>query len=180
MRSRRTITLTLTCLVAALMALPAAASAGPLLSGYGGPGQGSQVILGSSLIKGGGGGDGPRNGGGSSGTGESSASGSGAQPATAATGALATHAVRPARPHSKPRGRGRAVATGGQVTVVGGAQAQTSSSPAAAVRAEAEGPTTIGVSRENLLYMLLALGALILTGLLTKRLARSTPASGAG
>jgi hypothetical protein len=180
MRSRRTITLTLTYLVAALMAFPALASAGSLLSGYGGPGQGSQVILGSSLIKGGGGGNGPRNGGGSSGTRQSSASGAGAQPAAPATGALAAHTSRPARSHSNPGARGHALATGGQVRVAGGAQAQASPSQAAAVRAEPEGPTTIGVSRENLLYTLLALGALILTGLVTKRLARSTAASEAG
>src|SRR5438876_10100556 len=52
----------------ALLALaPAAANAGPLLSGYGGPGQGNQAILGSTLL------GGP--GGGSSGAGAGSGSG---------------------------------------------------------------------------------------------------------
>ncbi len=68
-----------TC-VAALAALgwaPGSALAGPLLSGYGGPGDGEQVILGSHLINGPGGG---RGGGGSSlvlSVGHSSASGAG-------------------------------------------------------------------------------------------------------
>jgi hypothetical protein len=180
MRSRRTTTLTITFLAAVSAALPAAASAGSLLSGYGGPGQGSQVILGSSLIKGGGGGDGRGNGGGSSGTGESSASGAGSQQATAATGALGTHTSRPAKPRSDHGAGGHAVPTGGRIGVAGATQAQAPSSPAAAVRAEPEGPTTIGVSRENLLYMLLALAALIVTGLLTRRMARSRTVSGAG
>src|SRR5438067_9571202 len=43
-------------LVAACLA--ASAQANPLLSGYGGPGQGNQAILGATLLKGGGGGGG--------------------------------------------------------------------------------------------------------------------------
>ncbi len=44
--------------VAVSAALPAGAQAGSLLSGYGGPGQGSQAVLGSTLINGPGGGSG--------------------------------------------------------------------------------------------------------------------------
>jgi len=39
-------------LAAIMVATPVAAHASPLLSGYGGPGQGSQLILGSSLLGG--------------------------------------------------------------------------------------------------------------------------------
>ena len=54
MRSRRIITSAIACIAAlsAAAAMPVAAPAGSLLSGYGGPGQGSQVILGSSLVNG--------------------------------------------------------------------------------------------------------------------------------
>ena len=95
MRSRRIITPAIACIAATLAASPAAAPASPLLSGYGGPGQGSQVILGSSLVNGSaeGGGGGSQGGGGSTGAGESSsaaaagrlgtASGSGEAPAGA-------------------------------------------------------------------------------------------------
>lgn len=55
-------------LCAVCLAAPAGAAASPLLSGYGGPGAGSQVILGSALVNGprggGGGGGGSANGGG--------------------------------------------------------------------------------------------------------------------
>ena len=52
MRSRRMITPTI-ALVALSAAMPVAASASSLLSGYGGPGQGNQAILGSALLGGG-------------------------------------------------------------------------------------------------------------------------------
>src|SRR5271163_4080247 len=55
MRSRRTITLTIASLMTLSAAFPVAAWAGPLLSGYGGPGQGSQAIIGGGLVNGGGG-----------------------------------------------------------------------------------------------------------------------------
>jgi hypothetical protein len=177
MRSRRTTTLTIACLVAFLAALPAAASAGSLLSGYGGPGQGSQVILGSSLIKGGGGSGGPSNGGGSNGGGEPTTA-AGAQTAAPATvSAVTSHSTRP---HTASGTSRHGVAGGGpgkQVRVAGSVQAHPAFSAAVPARAEPEGPTTVGVSRENLLYVLLALGALIFTGLLTKRMARPVAAS---
>src|ERR1700690_4279436 len=53
---RRTIT-AIVALLSMLALVPAAALAGPLLSGYGGPGQGNQAILGAGL-GGGRGGDG--------------------------------------------------------------------------------------------------------------------------
>src|SRR2546421_57056 len=43
-------------LLAAAACMPVAAHANPLLSGYGGPGQGNQAILGATLLNGSGGG----------------------------------------------------------------------------------------------------------------------------
>src|SRR5438309_8805588 len=51
-------------LASAWAAVPATAHAGPLLSGYGGPGQGNQAILGSALVGGSSGGGGTSGGGG--------------------------------------------------------------------------------------------------------------------
>jgi hypothetical protein len=52
---RKTLSI-LASLVVMTTAVPAFASASPLLGGYGGPGEGNQAILGSALIGGAGGG----------------------------------------------------------------------------------------------------------------------------
>ena len=70
MKSHRTITY-IGAILAVATALPGSAVASPLLSGYGGPGQGNQALLGSALV------NGPRGGGGSSASSGSSASTSG-------------------------------------------------------------------------------------------------------
>jgi hypothetical protein len=157
------ITPTIAWLVALAAVIPAAASASPLLSGYGGPGEGSQVILGSSLLGGGGGGGGSsQNTGAPTGTGGSSKAG---------TGNLSTRSRR-----SLAGGHGKR-ATG----PVGGAspsgsQVYPASARGAASR-EAGASDTLGLSGENLMYILLALAALIFTGVLTRRMARTTAAS---
>ena len=46
----RTAALALVAALAVSAAAPLVAHAGPLLSGYGGPGQGNQAILGSTLL----------------------------------------------------------------------------------------------------------------------------------
>ena len=181
MRSRRVITPAIVCIAALSAAMPAAAPASSLLSGYGGPGQGSQAIIGSSLVNGPpNGGGGPPSGGGSAGTGEST---------TAAQGNLRTGAGSPgtasigssAHGHRAAPGRAGRRATGG---VLGASSAGSRSYPAsardAALRTAAEGSDTLGVSGRDLLYILAALCALLLTGVLTKRIARtSTSARGA-
>ncbi|HXP28462.1 MAG TPA: hypothetical protein VN804_01790, partial [Solirubrobacteraceae bacterium] len=70
----------MTTALAALIcvAAPQAALAGSLLSGYGGPGEGSQALIGASLVKG------PRGGGGGG-----SSSGSSGRPDLAAPSAAA-------------------------------------------------------------------------------------------
>jgi len=176
MRSRRFITPAIVCIAASSAAMPAAAPAGSLLSGYGGPGQGSQAIIGSSLV------NGPPNrggGGGSAGAGESAPAargnpGTGAgSPGTAPTGPSAHN-------HSATPGRGGKRATGGvRGASGGGSRVYPASARDAAVRTAAEGSNTLGVSGMDLLYILLALGALLLTGVLTRRIA-STSTAGRG
>jgi hypothetical protein len=148
--------ITTAALTAALsFALPSAASASTLLSGYGGPGQGNQAILGSTLI--GGGGQGSGGGGGGSATtgtaaGGETASGAGAG-GSAAKGAGPRHGRTAARKAAKP-------APG----------AYTPTSSAAASRDT--GASTLGLTGADLLYIVLAFAVLVLTALATARLAR--------
>ncbi len=157
-------------------ALPAAALAGSLLSGYGGPGEGNQAILGSALLngsghRGGGGGSsgGPSTGGGSTAGGStagsttSSGSGVGAVPAGLASG----------RSSAKPDTGVRNI-TGRTGSSKHGSNAQTYTGVTrpASSEASAAGSGTLGLSGADVLYMLLALGALVFTGALTVRLAR--------
>src|SRR2546430_16064392 len=62
MKTHRRIITSVGLLLTAAACMPATAHANPLLSGYGGPGQGNQAILGATLLNG-------RGGGGSSGAG---------------------------------------------------------------------------------------------------------------
>ena len=112
MTSHRSISIV--ALTAAMVAAsPAVASASSLLSGYGGPGQGSQAILGSALLGGGsGGGGGGGSGGGSSGGASGGSSGSfryrrkplvGLDPQRPARCAQAVDAARKSRGGLRPR-----------------------------------------------------------------------------
>jgi hypothetical protein len=145
----------------ALAALtPASAPAGSLLSGYGGPGQGTQAILGSTLL------NGPSNGGGGGGAGSGS---SGAAPG----GGLAASSGRGAG-GSSPRthrhtGSGHGKSSG---TAVGGGYR---SPPSLTVtRASTAGSGVLGLSNSVFLLALLALAALFFTGLLTRGLAKAS------
>ncbi len=191
MRSRRIITSAIVCIAALLAVIPAAASANSLLSGYGGPGQGSQVILGASLVNGPRGGGGSQGGGGSPGGGSQTGGGSTVtrESSTVATpssaGRASSQGTASHTVYHKHAGAGaghakhvKAVAVGGSAS---GAAAHAASPAVAAVRPAAEGSDTLGVSGIDLLYILLAVGALVLTGVLTKRIAStSVSAGGAG
>jgi len=186
MRSRRTITLTTACLLTLSLsaALPAAAPAGSLLSGYGGPGQGSQEIIGAGLVNGG-----SRGGGGSGGGGSSGGSAAAVGSATAAAAGVATGttpaAPAPVRSRSAkraPRVTGRARPIKGQVGPVaaGGKATAAALSPAAAVQAVPGGSSALGLSSASLLYIALALAALVLTGVFMRLLVRPTQRMGTG
>jgi hypothetical protein len=198
MSSRRTITQAILCIAAVSAAMPAAAHGGSLLSGYGGPGQGSQVILGSALVNGPpNGGGGSRGGGsqhsaGSAGQDSSSGSGESSTGAKAASGVAAGVVIRSGGGGNKPTGgashrhAARAGGHGSQAarrvsgSSSGGSRPYPVSAREAAVRQAAEGSEPLGVSGSDLLYILLALGALILTGFITQRMAQTSAARGAG
>jgi hypothetical protein len=170
-------------LAVALATLPAGALAGSLLSGYGGPGGGAQAILGSTLVNGSGGGS---NGGGSGG----GVSGGGAAPAAVGTssygqGKVGGSAQARAAAH---RAAGAARSTGGVQGRHGAARSSSSngasagapstytysdSSRTAATLAAAEEGGPLGLSGTDLLLIALAIGALVFTTGLTRRLART-------
>jgi len=137
--------------------LPLSAHAGPLLSGYGGPGQGNQAILGSALLGGSAGGSGTSGGG----RGGSASRG-------AASGA------------SHPRSStGAAAGTLGSAQRASGLAGGVSSYPAVEPSASRSG-TTFGLSGADLTYIFVAAAALIVTGALTRRIARTRTAKGHG
>jgi hypothetical protein len=146
------------------------ALAGSLLSGYGGPGAGSQTIIGSEILAGGGGGA-PPSGGGAAPTGPAGTAPSHTTPGRAAPkgqgGGASTHdqgAGRGARSRGT-RGK-RAPDTTGH-----------SSTSTSTVRATAEKqPLTLGLSSTDVFYVLLGLIVLALTAAFTRRLLRSEDA----
>jgi len=164
---------------------PALAVGNSLLSGYGGPGQGSQAILGSTLIGGGSGGGGGGSGGSGSGgsTDEGGAGGSsgslhlGERPGAAGSSTDSESGAR--------AGHGGAGSGSGRATSAGGASGsrvgtgRTSAGGAgtyptlAAQAADAGESQALGLSGDDLLYVVLALAALAFTGVLTRRLSRT-------
>jgi hypothetical protein len=182
MKNHRIISYSCAAAAAVLLALPVAAQAGSsTLSGYGGPGEGNQAVLGSALVGG-------HGGGGSSGAG-SGGQGSGAGAEGSATGAPAvesgtsqgqsTQGADEPRPSSggggsrhgtaKPDSRSK-TASGTQGSSQGQPAAVRSYYPAAEhVPAGGQG-TVLGLTADDLLYVILALVILVLVGLFTRRL----------
>jgi len=168
MTSHRRIVLTGLVVAALPAGTPALAAGSSLLSGYGGPGQGSQAILGSALLGGGAGG------GGSTSGGSGGSSGSfryGEQPGktkSSASGAAGAGVGRKgAGGTSHPR-----QASAGQ-TSSGGAGTYPASSAERTGGAGAGQSETLGLSGDDLLYILLALAGLAFTGVLTRQLVRT-------
>ena len=164
MKTHSTTTSILVLLATLSAAAPAAAAASPLLSGYGGPGQGNQAILGSALLNG--------SGGGSAGTGASPVTIGGANgtpnrataPGQTTAGGSSQHVTGAAPRGTGPKGAGR----GGEVSGVA-----SSAYPASEQRGAAQPSGTLGLSGEDLLYILLALTTLAFAGVLTRRLTRT-------
>jgi len=160
-RHRATIiTLTLLALSAAS---PAAAMAGSLLSGYGGPGAGSQAIIGSTLIKT------PPNAG--SGGGASTLAGAPSSSSGASQGASTTRSATRTSARSGARSHGQS-APGKLPSAFGKVSRSQTAYGLSSSQASVEGSPALGVSGVDLLYIALALGALLLTGALTAKLAR--------
>jgi hypothetical protein len=166
----RTVALGLAGSLAVALAAPLAAQAGPLLSGYGGPGQGNQAILGSTLIGGPGGGSGGSGGGPEAGT---TASAPGTPRANGLkSGAGTTHATS-AR-GSSGRGAHGASAAGSAAQASGGELSERSYRGFES----AGGSSALGLSAGEIVYIVLAAAALAFTGLLTRRLAGTRTAKG--
>ena len=146
---------------------PATSLANPLLSGYGGPGQGDQAILGATLL------NGPSSGGGGSSSSEvaagtasaltatedstaGSGSGRSRETAHARSGARRSHSAKPSK---RAGGTAKSDAVLGTITL----------------RSEDRiSNDRLGLSGVDILYILLTLGGLALTGGLTRQLARRT------
>jgi hypothetical protein len=157
MKRHRTIAPIFALLATLAAAAPAAAPASPLLSGYGGPGLGNQAILGSALL----------NGNASAGGGSGPASGQGIGAANIPT--TAGHGATQGRAGLRvPRGAA-AEGTGGKVSGVA-----SNAYPASEVGGAASASTTFGLSGQDILFILLALLVLALTGVLTRRLITDT------
>lgn len=165
-RQQRTTSILLFAVLLAV-AMPVAASANSLLSGYGGPGEGNQAILGSALL------NTPKGGGGSSGGGGVSQA-SGTQPSEAvapqsAHGSSAGKKGSTARPSRGARTTKRAT----REATSPAAQGTAAIYPAAAREETTGGSRALGLSGADFVYIILALGVLALTGFLTVRVARS-------
>lgn len=153
-RHRAIITAGITTLALALW--PAAADAGSLLSGYGGPGQGSQAILGATLL------NGPKGGAGGSSSGTVAGSTPAGPPSTGGGGKQGTSGAGGAS-----RGAGGASRKRDNPTSTPSQQPGPTLPPV--VRAS-DGTRILGLSGTDLLYVLIAVIALALTAAATRLL----------
>jgi|SRR6185312_5776440 len=154
---------------------PAASASSTLLSGYGGPGQGNQAILGSTLIGGSGGGSGS-SGGGSAGTaagGEASSPQSVSIEASPAPGT----GVRPAR--AGGNGSGTASHQGKAPRSTGAVSGRAEGALPALTATSASAPA-LGLSGSDVAYVVAVLVVLALTALVTVLLTRGSGATRGG
>jgi hypothetical protein len=170
-------TIAILLLAAAWGALPAAAAGSPLLSGYGGPGEGEQAILGSALLGSPGGGGGGGQGSASPPAGTPS---SAQQPSNALTAPVARDNAAGSRTGARGHRHGHpsraATVPGASVEVAkntsSGATAPTRGAIPVASLTSADSSQPLGLSGLDFVYVLLAFGALVLTGVLTVKLTR--------
>jgi hypothetical protein len=152
MKNHRTTAPIIVLLATLVAAAPATASASPLLSGYGGPGVGNQAILGSALLNGG-----ESTGGGSGPTGQGS--GPASVPTVATNDTAGERVARRAPRGAAPQGAGAKVS--GVASSLYPASERGGAAPASG---------TLGLSGQDILFILLALLALAFTGVFTRRL----------
>jgi hypothetical protein len=160
-------------LVALSAALASAAQASSLLSGYGGPGQGSQAILGSALL------NGPPGGGGA-GTGGASQGANG--PSTVAVGRVTSTGSGVATGATSPTagGRHRAPRNGEREGQREKAAAASSLYPASERLPAGQQSTALGLSSEDVVLMILAACAVVLIAVFVRRLTRASRQGGIG
>lgn len=166
-------------LTAALCVLPSSALAGSLLSGYGAPGGGTQALLGSTLVNGsgpsGGSGGGGNAGGGGSSSGAGAAAGGSRGSGNGGSGSSASG--RGGASQSSGSGGGAKHANGANGTSAGGSAAYTSTEgprPVAGMAAARDAQAApLGFTGTDALLLVLVLGVLSITMLLTRGLART-------
>jgi hypothetical protein len=163
-RSRKTWVLVPVAL-ATIALMPAVSGANPLLSGYGGPGQGDQAILGATLL------NSPGGGGGSSASGDGEASSTALTvPSGTANSTTRTSAKRPG-PGRRHRAKGAAPTRGSSTNVPAVAPGGGSARLVAPSTGDDAGGS-LGLSAADIAYLVLALAGLALTGVFTRQLAR--------
>jgi hypothetical protein len=183
MTSHRTISLKTALLLVFLLifAVPYPALASPLLGGYGGPGEGNQAILGSALVGGAGGGTGGGSSGsvgpgGSAGSSSSLSTGAGASAdgEVESTGSSQQGSTTGAETKGSAGGRASGRTPGARERsgkASGGAPRAYPSLPRDDTsQTTSGGSQALGLSVADLGYLLLVLGALGVTGILTRRL----------
>lgn len=193
MTCHRTISLkpAIIVVVLTILAAPSSALANSLLSGYGGPGEGNQAILGSALVGGAGGGGGSSSGSSGSGSGGSAEStGSSTAPATGAGlasggreaesagssrgGATSNAGEKSGDGQAAGRASGSRARSGwGGKTSGGGARAYPVLPRDDVSQTASGGSQALGLSTADFLYVLLVLGVLWATGVTTRRLAQA-------
>jgi hypothetical protein len=170
-------------LAAILVAVPASAPASSLLSGYGGPGQGNQAILGAALLNGprggAGGGAGGSSSGGSEGASESLAdSTSGATSNETGQGNGAKPAASGSSSDASAQGQGRTTrgAAARKGTRAGAPQRPALAAsfyPVSERLPAGEQSSTLGLSGADLIYIILGASMLAFVGVFTRRLTRT-------
>lgn len=175
MTRHRTIILIVGCLVAFGTAPSDAALASSLLSGYGGPGQGNQAILGSALLNRPGGGSGSSG----SGSGDSSSLASSADTSTTSSEAAASSGTGSSSQTGAARKTGAHRGSQADRSTVRSASPPSIADVYAVAERGRPVPSTpaFGLSGANLLLIVLVLGMLVLIGVLSRRLTRMTPAA---
>jgi hypothetical protein len=159
MKSRRKI-IPITALAVTLSALaPASAPASSLLSGYGGPGQGTQAILGSTLLNGPSGGGGGSTGGGYT---------------APLVGAAGSSRGGPSSGNGRHTGARPANRTARTITGTSSASGPGGYSRLAASQTAAGGSGVFGLSYSALLFGLLAFAGLLFAGVFARGLARAS------
>ncbi len=158
---------------------PAGALANPLLSGYGGPGQGEQAILGGGLVKGG-----------SSGSGGGGASSGASTPTPSlaleesSTSAPAGSGAGGSRHLSGSAQRKRSLRSPSQKHLAGASKrvptTHTSKYGLASSRSDAGSSQILGLSDGDFVYIFLALALVIATGALMRRLVGAPRATEVG
>jgi hypothetical protein len=170
MKAHRTIIFIGGLVLALAAAMPAAAVASSLLSGYGGPGQGNQAILGAALV------NGPRGGGGSGSSSGSTTSGTSGAAAPTGSSTSGSGAAGDGRSGSSRHSAWDSARSGRQESTREVSSSAQSFYPASERIASGEQSGTLGLSSADLLYIVLALGLLGFIGVLTRRLARTNAA----